>query len=101
MSDLSKLSEPFPAVMVKKNPHGLDYVPVAEVVNRMNSVVGAGRWRVEILRTKAWGEQETAFGLCPVHVIATVRVHVYDPTWAKLVRTFGVDRGECVADVFG
>jgi hypothetical protein len=27
---------------------------------------------------KAWGEQETAFGLCPVHVIATVRVHVYD-----------------------
>jgi hypothetical protein len=78
MSDLSKLSEPFPAVMVKKNPHGLDYVPVAEVVNRMNSVVGAGRWRVEILRTETWGEQETAFGMCPVHVIATVRVHVYD-----------------------
>jgi hypothetical protein len=24
-----------------------------------------------------------------------------DPTWAKLVRTFGVDRGECMADVFG
>lgn len=24
-----------------------------------------------------------------------------DPTWAKLVRTFGVDRGECMADVVG
>jgi hypothetical protein len=24
-----------------------------------------------------------------------------DPTWAKLVRSFGVDRGECMADVFG
>jgi hypothetical protein len=23
------------------------------------------------------------------------------PTWAKLVRTFAVDRGECMADVFG
>jgi hypothetical protein len=23
------------------------------------------------------------------------------PTWAKLVRTFSVDRGECMADVFG
>jgi hypothetical protein len=24
-----------------------------------------------------------------------------NPTWAKLVRSFGVDRGECMADVFG
>jgi hypothetical protein len=75
---MAKLAEPFPSVMVKKNPHGLDYVPVAEVVARMNAVVGAGRWRVEILKTETWGEQETAFGLCPVHVIATVRVHVFD-----------------------
>jgi hypothetical protein len=75
---IAKLAEPFPSVMIKKNPHGLDYVPVAEVVARMNAAVGAGRWRVEILRTDTWGAQETAFGPCPVHVIATVRVHVYD-----------------------
>jgi hypothetical protein len=27
--------------------------------------------------------------------------YAWAPTWAKLVRTFGVDRGERLADVFG
>src|SRR5215207_6674820 len=75
---MAKLAEPFPSVMIRRNPQGLDYVPVAEVVARMNSVVGSGRWRVEILNTMGAGEVETEIGDFPAHIVATVRVHVFD-----------------------
>jgi hypothetical protein len=40
-------------------------------------------------------------GLVLVVGLTAAGAGIYDPTWAKLVRTFGVDRGECMADVFG
>lgn len=65
----------------------MTYVPVAEVTNRCNSVLGVGNWRPEVRNTETWGVQETVYGPCPVHVVATIRVHVRDDetgewTWA-------------------
>lgn len=78
LETVKALTEAFPSVLIKQNPQGLDYVPVAEVVARMNRIVGVGNWRPETLETKTWGERPTIYGVCPVHVIANIRVHVKD-----------------------
>lgn len=61
-----------------KSTQGMDYVPIAEVVARMNEVIGVGKWRVEILNTDTWGSKLTKQGTSPTHVIAGVRVHLLD-----------------------
>jgi len=48
-----RLSEPFPQEMertVSKGGTSLTYLPIAEVTNRMNRVLGVGGWSSEILR---------------------------------------------------
>lgn len=48
MSDIYKsLKEPFPDEAIKqvrKGSANLDYIPVSEVVNRLNTVLGVGNW---------------------------------------------------------
>lgn len=72
-----KLVEPFDRSKLKTT-QGMTYIPIAEVVARMNEAVGVGRWRVEILDTQSWGERATLQGVSPTHIIASVRVHVAD-----------------------
>lgn len=54
MSDIyDRLSEPFPQEMertVSKGGASLTYLPIAEVTNRMNRVLGVSGWSSEILR---------------------------------------------------
>jgi len=71
------LTVPFDRDKLKKT-QGLTYIPIAEVVARMNETIGVGNWRVEILKTEGWGAKPTQVGSCPTHIIATVRVHVLD-----------------------
>lgn len=47
-----QLTEPFPQEMertVNKSGTRLTYLPIAEVINRMNRVIGVGNWSSEIL----------------------------------------------------
>jgi recombination DNA repair RAD52 pathway protein len=47
-----QLAEPFPQEMertVNKSGTRLTYLPIAEVINRMNRVIGVGNWSSEIL----------------------------------------------------
>lgn len=73
---VEELDTPFPSALVKKNPQGFDYVPAAEVVARMNRVLGYERWDVEIISTAAWGACDTFAGPMPSHVTAHVRVYI-------------------------
>lgn len=73
-----KLVEPFDKKKIKKSPKGLDYAPVAEVINRCNAVIGHGNWQCEIMETFTFGVQETSFGPAPTQIIAKARVHVKD-----------------------
>jgi len=46
-----QLSEPFPQEMERKLNKGgaaLTYIPVSEVVNRMNKVIGVGNWSLKV-----------------------------------------------------
>jgi recombination DNA repair RAD52 pathway protein len=65
-----QLSEPFPQEMertVNKSGTRLTYLPIAEVINRMNRVVGVGNWSSEILNC---GRDATD----PDWVVAHVRI---------------------------
>lgn len=54
MSDLyQKLSDPFPPEMERKLSKGgtnLIYIPISEVINRLNKVLGVDRWSFTIIR---------------------------------------------------
>lgn len=82
------LTVPFDRSKLKRT-QGMDYIPIAEVVARMNEVMGVGKWRVEILKTEGWGMRQTQqLGECPSHIVATVRVHLLDDetgewTWGE------------------
>ena len=52
ISTYQQLSEPFPPEMEKtlsKSGTRLTYIPVSEVINRLNKVLGADRWSYEII----------------------------------------------------
>lgn len=52
MKIYEQLAEPFPQEMertVNKSGTRLTYLPIAEVINRMNRIVGVGNWSSEIL----------------------------------------------------
>jgi len=68
-----RLSEPFPQEMertVSKGGASLTYLPIAEVTNRMNRVLGVGGWSSEILRCER--DQSD-----PDWVVAHVRVSAH------------------------
>lgn len=65
---LEQLTEPFPAEMLKTHPtKRLTYIPVAEVIARLNRVLGQENWRSEIVRV--WREPDH-----PNWVLAHVRI---------------------------
>lgn len=69
------LSDPFPVEMertVTKSGRSLTYLPIAEVINKMNKVVGVGNWSSEIVSV---GRDS----LDPDWVVAHVRVTVAVP----------------------
>lgn len=63
-----QLAEPFPKNMLKKHPtKNLTYIPIAEVIARMNRVLGVNGWHTEIVRV--WREPDH-----PDWVLAHARV---------------------------
>lgn len=67
------LAEPFPAEMertVTKSGTTLTYIPVSEVITRLNRVIGVGNWSSEIIRC----ERDA---IDPDFVVAHVRLTVY------------------------
>jgi len=47
-----QLSDPFPVEMersVNKSGRALTYLPIAEVINKMNKVIGVGNWSSEVI----------------------------------------------------
>jgi hypothetical protein len=69
------LSDPFPVEMertVNKSGRSLTYLPIAEVINKMNKVIGVGNWSSEIVSV---GRD----ALDPDWVVAHVRVTVSVP----------------------
>jgi len=67
----ARLSEPFPAEMEKTRTKGgtkLTYIPVSEVITRMNTVIGVGNWEQEVVSVY----RDT---LDPDFIVAHVRVN--------------------------
>jgi hypothetical protein len=70
-----QLSDPFPVEMertVNKSGRALTYLPIAEVINKMNKVIGVGNWSSEVIDVRR-------DALDPDWVIAHVRVTVTMP----------------------
>lgn len=64
------LKEPFPQEMLRFNQaKGLTYVPISEVIARLNRVLGIENWSYEVVR--AWRENDH-----PLWCLAHVRLHV-------------------------
>jgi len=77
------LSDPFPVEMertVTKSGRSLTYLPIAEVINKMNKVVGVGNWSSEIVSV---GRDS----LDPDWVVAHVRVTIAVPNAKSDERT--------------
>jgi len=74
MSDMySMLSEPFPREMerqLKKGGASLTYIPVSEVITRLNKVLGVTKWSFEII---SCGRD----ALDPEYIVAHVRITLY------------------------
>lgn len=86
MTDFTGLAEPFDRSLLRTNSHkgNLTYVPVSEVIARLNSVLGVDGWEYEIIRLWEAGEIETKTGVYPKWVMAHVRLHFVRPkaeTW--------------------
>lgn len=65
------LYEPFPDSMVKKTYDGMDYVPVAEVISRMNKVLGTGGWSSQIMEIGR-DSHDPQFVICRISVSAVI-----------------------------
>jgi hypothetical protein len=53
----AELAEPFPQELLRENKaKGLTYVPIAEVIARLNRVLGVPNWSTSIVRT--WREPD-------------------------------------------
>ena len=67
---MAELAEPFPAELLRENTaKRLTYVPIAEVIARLNRVLGVQNWSTEIVRT--WREPDH-----PDWVISQVRLSI-------------------------
>lgn len=78
------LSDPFPVEMertVSKSGRSLTYLPIAEVINKLNRVIGVGNWSSEVVHIG----RDT---LDPDWVIAHVRVTISVPNGKDEPRTF-------------
>lgn len=75
ISKADKLAEPFPQRMLKHHAgKGLTYVPVSEVIAKLNRVLGTDNWSYEVLRLWETGAVETDTGTYPKWVMAHVRL---------------------------
>ena len=67
-----QLQEPFPAEMLRFNQaKGLTYIPISEVIARMNRVLGFENWSYSVVR--AWREPDHP-DWCLAHVELSVRI---------------------------
>lgn len=67
---LAELAEPFPQELLRENKaKGLTYVPVAEVIARLNRVLGVPNWSTSIVKT--WREPDH-----PDWVLSLVRLTI-------------------------
>jgi hypothetical protein len=75
MTDIyERLIEPFPVEMertVNKSGTSLTYLPIAEVTNRMNRVLGVGGWSSEILRCER-DSTDSDWVVAHVRITATI-----------------------------
>jgi len=76
------LSEPFPQEMertINKGGTNLTYIPVSEVINRLNKVLGVDRWSFTIIRC----ERDSAD---PEFVVAHVRIEYHETDYQTICR---------------
>lgn len=75
MTQAERLAEPFPPEQLKKHPtKGLTYIPIREVVARLNYVLGTAGWNVEIIKLWDAGAVETTTGQYPKWIMAQIRL---------------------------
>lgn len=81
MPELDKLAEPFaPAMLrsVSKGGTSLTYIPIAEVIFRLNEVLGPVGWSYEVIDRWASGTKECPTGTFPEWCMAHVRLRIGD-----------------------
>lgn len=78
INDLAKqfeeLAKPYPNNVIRKNPKNMDYVPVSEVIARLNHVLGPNNWDYAIVGETEYGEVQTETGVYPKWMVAHVSV---------------------------
>lgn len=70
-----QLSDPFPVEMersVNKSGRALTYLPIAEVINKMNKVIGVGNWSSEVIDVR---RDAIDSDWVIAHVRVTVKLH--------------------------
>src|SRR4051812_36545620 len=75
----AKLSEPFAPAMLRtvhKGGTALSYIPVAEVIVRLNEVLGYDGWSYRVMERWSAGEHETTSGVYPEWCMAHVRLTI-------------------------
>lgn len=69
------LAEAFPPDQLKVHPgKHLTYVPISEVVARLNRILGVGKWSTQLLDMTEYGIVETPGGTYPKWICADVRL---------------------------
>lgn len=82
---IKAMSEPFPRQVVKRDPRGMSYIPVSEIVARMNATIGVGNWTSEVISATPWGSVDTGIGTGPAHIVCHVRVNIKTPEgWVSM-----------------
>lgn len=67
------LAEAFPSDQLKIHPgKRLTYVPISEVVARLNRILGVGKWSTKLLDMTEYGSKETQSGVYPKWLCADV-----------------------------
>lgn len=82
MTTYQQLSEPFPQEMqrvLNKSGVNLVYIPVSEVINRLNKVLGVDKWSFTIVECKR-------DAIDPDYVVAHVRIDWYQTDFACVSR---------------
>jgi hypothetical protein len=71
---MQQLGEPFPKELLRQLPKGgisLTYVPISEVIHRLNSVLGVGGWSYQVISV---GRDQTDSDFVIAHVRLTIHI---------------------------
>lgn len=71
-----RLREPFAPNVERKNPKGMTYIPISEVIARLNRALGEDKWSYRVEEVREHGTVETTTGNYPKWLTANVTLRI-------------------------